>query len=46
MGQSCGGALSITLGADPRVDTIGVFDSGAQARTNALRTPRSRTSMR
>jgi dienelactone hydrolase len=31
MGQSCGGALAITLGADPRVGTIGVFNSGAQA---------------
>jgi hypothetical protein len=30
MGQSCGGFLSITLGADPRVDTIGVFNSGVQ----------------
>ena len=30
MGQSCGGFLSLTLGADPRVDTIGVFNSGAQ----------------
>jgi len=28
MGQSCGGVLSITLGADPRVGTIGVFNSG------------------
>jgi chlorophyllase-like protein len=28
MGQSCGGRLSITLGADPRVSTIGVFNSG------------------
>ncbi|HUQ53882.1 MAG TPA: alpha/beta hydrolase [Gammaproteobacteria bacterium] len=28
MGQSCGGFLSIGLGADPRVDTIGVFNSG------------------
>jgi hypothetical protein len=28
MGQSCGGFLSIILGADPRVDTIGVFNSG------------------
>ncbi|MEJ2112123.1 MAG: hypothetical protein P8Z37_19910 [Acidobacteriota bacterium] len=28
MGQSCGGILAITLGADPRVDTIGVFNSG------------------
>jgi hypothetical protein len=31
MGQSCGGFLSIALGADPRVGTIGVFNSGAQA---------------
>jgi hypothetical protein len=31
MGQSCGGFLSIELGADPRVDTIGVFNSGVQA---------------
>lgn len=30
MGQSCGGVLAITLGADPRVDTIGVFNSGVQ----------------
>jgi hypothetical protein len=30
MGQSCGGFLSVTLGADPRVDTIGVFNSGVQ----------------
>jgi dienelactone hydrolase len=30
MGQSCGGILSVTLGADPRVDTIGVFNSGLQ----------------
>jgi dienelactone hydrolase len=28
MGQSCGGFLSISLGADPRVATIGVFNSG------------------
>ena len=28
MGQSCGGFLSIALGADPRVKTIGVFNSG------------------
>jgi hypothetical protein len=31
MGQSCGGFLSIALGADPRVGTIGVFNSGVQA---------------
>jgi len=30
MGQSCGGFLSVGLGADPRVDTIGVFNSGVQ----------------
>jgi dienelactone hydrolase len=30
MGQSCGGALSIRLGADPRVDSIIVFNSGLQ----------------
>ena len=30
MGQSCGGFLSVTLGADPRVGTIGVFNSGVQ----------------
>lgn len=28
MGQSCGGRLSLELGADPRVDTIGVFNAG------------------
>jgi len=43
MGQSCGGFLSIELGADPRVDTIGVFNSGAQgdniARLTALHGP-------
>ena len=30
MGQSCGGFLSLGLGADPRVDTIGMFNSGVQ----------------
>jgi dienelactone hydrolase len=38
MGQSCGGFLSISLGADPRVDTIGVFNSGVQ-RPNPDATP-------
>ena len=28
MGSSCGGFLSIDLGAEPRVDTIGAFNSG------------------
>jgi dienelactone hydrolase len=30
MGQSCGGALALTLGGDARVGTIGVFNSGMQ----------------
>jgi hypothetical protein len=30
MGQSCGGFLSIVLGADLRVKTIGVFNSGVR----------------
>jgi sugar lactone lactonase YvrE len=30
MGQSCGGFISIAEGADPRVKTIGVFNSGVQ----------------
>lgn len=30
MGQSCGGMRAISLGADPRVDTIGVFNSGVR----------------
>jgi len=30
MGTSCGGFLSLTLGADPRVKTLGVFNSGVQ----------------
>ena len=33
MGQSCGGFLSVALGADPRVKTIGVFNSGVQKAT-------------
>ena len=40
MGQSCGGFLSIALGADPRVKTIGVFNSGVQkAAAGAPRSP-------
>ena len=43
MGQSCGGFLSIELGSDRRVNTIGVFNSGAQgdnvARLKALHGP-------
>lgn len=30
MGTSCGGRLSMELGADPRVGTIGVFNAGLQ----------------
>jgi dienelactone hydrolase len=30
MGTSCGGFLSVTAGADPRVDTIGLLNSGVQ----------------
>jgi hypothetical protein len=30
MGTSCGGFMSLTLGADPRVKTTGVFNSGVQ----------------
>ena len=36
MGQSCGGFLSITMGADPRVKTIGVFNSGISEATGAV----------
>src|SRR5499427_4119729 len=32
MGSSCGGFLSIEVGADPRVKTIGVFNSGVTKR--------------
>jgi hypothetical protein len=31
MGVSCGGFLTIAVADDPRVDTIGVFNSGVQA---------------
>lgn len=35
MGQSCGGFLALELGADRRVDTIGVFNSGLQGNNTA-----------
>ena len=35
MGQSCGRFLSLELGADPRVDTIGVFNSGLPGNNTA-----------
>jgi hypothetical protein len=31
MGQSCGGFLSVSLGTNPRVGTIGVFNSGVES---------------
>jgi hypothetical protein len=31
MGQSCGGFMSIGVGVQPRVDTVGVFNSGVNA---------------
>jgi hypothetical protein len=33
MGQSCGGFMSIEIGGDPRVGTIGVFNSGVNPPT-------------
>jgi dienelactone hydrolase len=39
MGQSCGGFLSVALGTDPRVDTIGVFNSGVQPANPDAPTP-------
>jgi hypothetical protein len=31
MGQSCGGFMSVSAGADPRVGTVGMFNSAVQA---------------
>jgi dienelactone hydrolase len=31
MGQSCGGALAVSLGADPRVGTVGLFNFGVES---------------
>ncbi len=39
MGQSCGGFLSIAAGSDPRVDSIGVFNSGVAAPNPKARGP-------
>ena len=39
MGTSCGGFLSLALGADPRVKTIGVFNSGVQNGAAGGRSP-------
>jgi len=41
MGTSCGGFMSIELGNDPRVDTIGVFNSGVQAAGREDRSPQA-----
>jgi predicted alpha/beta-hydrolase family hydrolase len=35
MGVSCGGMMTLGLAADPRVDTIGVFNSGVSAPSDA-----------
>jgi dienelactone hydrolase len=43
MGTSCGGFMSIELGSDPRVDTIGVFNSGVQEAARADRSPQAPT---
>ncbi len=43
MGTSCGGFMSIELGSDPRVDTIGVFNSGVQAAARDDRSPQAPT---
>lgn len=34
MGVSCGGMMTLGLASDPRVDTIGVFNSGVSAQGN------------
>jgi dienelactone hydrolase len=39
MGTSCGGFMAIDLGSDPRVDTIGVFNSGVQDADREDRSP-------
>jgi hypothetical protein len=43
MGTSCGGFMSIELGSDPRVDTIGVFNSGVQDAARDDRSPQAPT---
>ena len=39
MGQSCGGMLAVSLGADPRVASIGVFNAGVQPPNPNARAP-------
>jgi hypothetical protein len=43
MGTSCGGFMALELGSDPRVDTIGVFNSGVQAASRKDRSPTAPT---
>ena len=43
MGTSCGGYMSIVLGSDPRVSTIGVFNSGVQDADRDDRSPTAPT---
>jgi hypothetical protein len=43
MGQSCGGFLSVALGVEPRVKTIGVFNSGVQPANPTAKTPAAAT---
>jgi dienelactone hydrolase len=44
MGVSCGGVMTLSLAADPRVDTIGVFNSGVSKPGAANAIPGSPTS--
>jgi dienelactone hydrolase len=41
MGLSCGAGIAVMLGADPRVDTVGVFDSAAWGSIHLNGDPRS-----
>jgi len=43
MGQSCGGFLSVALGVEPRVKTIGVFNSGVQPANPNAQNPAAAT---
>ena len=43
MGVSCGGVLTLSLAGDPRVDTIGVFNSGVSAQGAASAVPGNST---
>jgi hypothetical protein len=44
MGVSCGGVMTLSLAGDPRVDTIGVFNSGVSAPRAANGIPGNPTS--